>query len=296
MVYCTVCDAEISRETVPVPAKGHRFSKVEVTPATCTEDGYVTITCGNCNKTFVSGKDAEADQYLIDHPYFDLKAKGHTAGEPVVENEVAADCTTEGSYDTVIYCSVCDAEISRESTAIPAAHSYVNGGYLTQRCCTVCNAICEGFDNDSLYINGWLQQAYQLVEYQGAIYFVGDAHKIVKDTTYYLTEEFTNGEFFPDGRAIQPGYYEFDAEGKMLIPEVKEGVIDGYLYIDGELQKAYQLVEFDNHMYFVYDAHKIAVSTRLYLSEQFVEGKTFNGEPIAVGYYEFDENGWMIIE
>ena len=462
VVYCTVCDAEISRETVPVPAKGHRFSKVEVTPATCTEDGYVTITCGNCNKTFVSGKDAEADQYLIDHPYFDLKAKGHTAGEPVVENEVAADCTTEGSYDTVIYCSVCDAEISRETTVIPAAHSYVNGGYLTQRCCTVCNAICEGFDNDSLYINGWLQQAYQLVEYQGAIYFVGDAHKIVKDTTYYLTEEFTNGEFFPDGRAIQPGYYEFDAdgkmlipeapavkngvidgylyiddqmqkayqlvefegslyfisdahrvavgtslylnenfvagvkvpgtdrelvpgyyefdaegkmlipevpavkngvidgylyindqmqkayqlvefegslyfisdahkvavstslylnedfvagvmvpgtdkalkpgyyefdaEGKMLIPEVKEGVIDGYLYIDGELQLAYQLVEFDNHMYFVYDAHKVAVSTRLYLSQQFVEGKTFNGEPIAVGYYEFDENGWMIIE
>ena len=243
----------------------------------------------------------------------------------------------------------------------------------------MCNAICEGFDNDSLYINGWLQQAYQLVEYQGAIYFVGDAHKIVKDTTYYLTEEFTNDKFFPDGRAIQPGYYEFDAEGKMVIPEapavkngvidgylyindqmqkayqlvefegslyfisdahkvavstslylnedfvanvkvpgtdkalkpgyyefdaegkmviteVKEGVIDGYLYIDGEMQLAYQLVEFENHIYFVYDAHKIAVSTRLYLSQQFVEGKTFNGEPIAVGYYEFDENGWMIIE
>ena len=97
-------------------------------------------------------------------------------------------------------------------------------------------------------------------------------------------------------KALKPGYYEFDAEGKMVITEVKEGVIDGYLYIDGEMQKAYQLVEFENHIYFVYDAHKIAVSTRLYLSEQFVEGKTFNGEPIAVGYYEFDENGWMIIE
>jgi hypothetical protein len=38
----------------------------------------------------------------------------------VVENEVAADCTNNGSYDNVTYCTVCDAEISRETITVPA--------------------------------------------------------------------------------------------------------------------------------------------------------------------------------
>ena len=39
----------------------------------------------------------------------------YQAGEPVIENEVAASCTQEGSYDKVIYCVNCGEELSRET-------------------------------------------------------------------------------------------------------------------------------------------------------------------------------------
>ena len=44
---------------------------------------------------------------------------GHTPAEAVRENEVAASCYAEGSYDEVVYCSVCKThEISREAKTI----------------------------------------------------------------------------------------------------------------------------------------------------------------------------------
>ena len=42
----------------------------------------------------------------------------HTPADAVRENEVAATCTTVGSYDEVVYCSVCKAEISRTQKTI----------------------------------------------------------------------------------------------------------------------------------------------------------------------------------
>ena len=44
----------------------------------------------------------------------------HTPAEPVIENEVAATCTAAGSYDMVVYCTVCGEELSRETTVVPA--------------------------------------------------------------------------------------------------------------------------------------------------------------------------------
>jgi uncharacterized repeat protein (TIGR02543 family) len=49
-----------------------------------------------------------------DMTYTAVWTVSHTAGEPVVENEVEADCENGGSYDTVIYCSECGEELSRE--------------------------------------------------------------------------------------------------------------------------------------------------------------------------------------
>lgn len=52
----------------------------------------------------------------------------HTYGAPVKENETAATCTAEGSYDEVIYCTECGAEKagSRNTVIVPVAdHSYL---------------------------------------------------------------------------------------------------------------------------------------------------------------------------
>ena len=42
----------------------------------------------------------------------------HTPGEPVQENVVPASCEADGSYDEVVYCTECQAEISREQKTI----------------------------------------------------------------------------------------------------------------------------------------------------------------------------------
>ena len=45
---------------------------------------------------------------------------GHTAADAVIENKVDPDCVNSGSYDSVVYCSVCNAELSRETKTIAA--------------------------------------------------------------------------------------------------------------------------------------------------------------------------------
>lgn len=46
--------------------------------------------------------------------------ENHTPGEAVRENEVPAQVGVAGSYDEVVYCSVCGEELSREARTIPA--------------------------------------------------------------------------------------------------------------------------------------------------------------------------------
>ena len=131
VVYCTVCDAEISRDTITVDALGHSYDAV-VTAPTCTTVGYTTYTCSVCGDTY---KDDE------------VAALGHTAGEVVVENNVLPNCTEDGSYDNVVYCTVCDAEISRNTVTVDAlGHKYnavvtaptcTTAGYTTYTC-SVC--------------------------------------------------------------------------------------------------------------------------------------------------------------
>ena len=80
--------------------------------ATCTEAGYTgDEICTKCGETVKTGEE--------------IPALGHTSAEAVRENEVAATCTEAGSYDEVVYCSVCGEEISRETKNVEAAgHSF----------------------------------------------------------------------------------------------------------------------------------------------------------------------------
>ena len=112
VVYCSVCNYEMSRTPKTEPAKGHTTGepvKENVVPATCTEEGSYdeVIYCSVC------GEELSRTEKII-------PAKGHTAGEPVKENVVSATCTEEGSYDEVINCSVCGEELSRTEKIIPA--------------------------------------------------------------------------------------------------------------------------------------------------------------------------------
>ena len=52
----------------------------------------------------------------------------HTEGEAVEENRVEATVTEEGSYDKVVYCSVCRKELSRETVTIAKIEATVRIG------------------------------------------------------------------------------------------------------------------------------------------------------------------------
>ena len=152
--------------------------------------------------------------------------------------------------------------------------------------------IKNGPINGFFYKNNARVRAYQLVEFEGDYYFVSDGHQLAKNTRLYLTEQFVKGMTFSDGTPIPVGYYDFGADGKMVI---KNGPINGFFYKNNARVKAYQLVEFEGDYYFVSDGHQLARNTKVYLTEQFVSGKTFSdGTPIPVGTYEFDANGKMV--
>ena len=100
VVYCSVCDEELSRETRPVDALGHDLIHHDAQAPTCAEIGWEAYdTCSRCNYT----------------TYVEIPALGHTPGEAVRENEGESSCTEGGSYDEVVYCTVCGEELSRET-------------------------------------------------------------------------------------------------------------------------------------------------------------------------------------
>ena len=132
------------------------------------------------------------------------------------------------------------------------------------------------------YRNGVRLSCYQLVEYEGDWYFINDSHKIAKDKRIYLSAQFVEGTDFT------VGYYDFDADGKMIIKNGPQE--DGYFYRNGARLSCYQLVEYEGDWYFINDGHKIAKNKRLYMSAQFVENT-----PFAVGYYDFDADGKLVV-
>ena len=141
--------------------------------------------------------------------------------------------------------------------------------------------------NDYFYMEGVKQKAYQLVQDKdGNYYFINDGHKIAKNVRINLGKS-VEGKTYPDGTPMQPGYYEFDAEGKMIL---KNGPIDGYFYMNGIKQTGYKLVEFEGNYYFI-NGEALTVSRRGYLSEKFVAGT-----PLQAGYYEFDETGKILLK
>ena len=98
-VACRVC----ARDASHVEFRLCTVTAAVTTPATCTEPGVTTYTA----TAEFDGKTYTASTTRVDVP-----ALGHTAGPVVVENEVAPTCTEDGSYDEVVYCSVCGAELS----------------------------------------------------------------------------------------------------------------------------------------------------------------------------------------
>ena len=89
----------------------------ETTAATCKEAGKTVYTA-----TF-DGEAYTTQITSVELPKLDT----HTEGQPVEENRNEASCLASGSYDSVVYCSVCGVQLKKETITIDAlGHKYDN--------------------------------------------------------------------------------------------------------------------------------------------------------------------------
>ena len=105
--------------------------------ATCEKNGTLGhFHCSVCEKNFDAEK-KELTSLVIPAAHKDEDGNNlcdvcgnslcekHAPANAVKEKEVPANCTTDGSYDSVVYCSVCNVEISRTAVKVPAlGHTY----------------------------------------------------------------------------------------------------------------------------------------------------------------------------
>ena len=86
---------------------------------------------------------------------------------------------------------------------------------------------------------------------------------------------------------MKAGNYQFDENGRLVLKNGPDA--DGFFYLNGVRQEAYQIIEFEGYYYYISDGHKYAVNSKVYLNEE-----TVTGTSLKAGNYQFDENGRLI--
>ena len=228
VIYCTVCGKELSRTTIKTEAKGHKWNEGKVTTEpTCTEEGVKTFECTVCGKTktekvealghdwnedFTVDKEATCEETGLKSIHCKrcdskkdetvIPAKGHVAGEKKIENATEAVCEAGGSYDEVVYCTVCNKEISRKTIKTEAKGHKWDSGKITKEptyteqgtrtyTCTVCgktktetvNVLKEEYNVGSTYEDATTNAIYRVIVPNQQVEYVCPIDKKLKKAT-----------------------------------------------------------------------------------------------------------------
>ena len=134
---CTRCH---KREEKFAGSCSHKMILEAEIPATCTERGVREhYRCTVCMGIFADAS-GKTEWFYED---VTIPAKGHTAGTAGKENEKAPTCTEAGSYEEVVRCKVCQAEISREVKTEKSAlgHAYGEPKWIWADDCSAAQAV-----------------------------------------------------------------------------------------------------------------------------------------------------------
>ncbi len=146
--HCGVCGEVFVAQEI-IDALGHT-EETETVSATCTENGSLTVICAVC------------DEILSTEV---IEATGHIHADAVEENRVEATYEAAGSYDLVVYCTVCGEELSRNTVEISQLEGYFRAA---EGSTTV-------IDEESGYIYGLdigLEDLEGYVEYSSGVSYV----------------------------------------------------------------------------------------------------------------------------
>ena len=120
----------------------HKMTKTDAKDATCTTAGNNEYyTCNVCKKVYKDELGTTETTVAAETN----SAVDHAPSAAVRKNEVAATCGQAGSYDSVVKCTACGTELSREQIAVSATGNHnhtptvtpptcVADGYTTYTC------------------------------------------------------------------------------------------------------------------------------------------------------------------
>ena len=296
--YCKVCD-KVQKKGESIPAKGHSWNEGEITTApTCENAGVKTYTCTVCNATKTEAINATGHTPVdvAKQPATCTEA-GHTAGvkcsvcgatisgievipatghKPEIRNAVEATLTTPG-YTGDTYCSVCN-ELLKQGTEIPKTGAHITWvidgkvvaeeDYLKGTMPSFKGSTDKAPDENYRYtFTGWSPEVVAAEE----------------DATY--TAQYCSRT----NDLKEPGYYTFDADGKMVRPSLN-GIVkddDGVLryYVNGKVTYV-GLIEINGDYYYVRSNGEVVTNCTYYI--------TWTHDLKEPGYYVFDAEGKLI--
>ena len=293
--HCSACGEILVAQTV-IPANGHTpgewITTVEPTPGVA---GQKQQLCGVCDAVVgeetipalpvvPTGKNGVVGDYFYLNDvqqlrYQLIKYEGNyyyvADGNKVVKNDSA--------YMNKVL----------EGTDLPAGTYYFDADgkmILPESPDTPIDpSVKNGVVGDYFYLNDVQQLRYQLIKYEGNYYYVADGNKVVKNDSAYMNKVLA-------GTGLPAGTYAFDADGKMILPEtpeqpeVKNGVVGDYFYLDDVKQLAYQLIRYEGNYYYVGDGNKVVKDDFVYMN------KVLAGTGLTAGEYYFDADGKMILD